>query len=383
MSAILPLLARLRLLWCLLLLGGCIEPYIPENIGSTRKFLVVDGFINLNGPTTIRLSRTYDVKAGGQPPAELRAALYIETETGQRYPLAEGTGGIYTVAPLPLAAGRKYRLHITTAAGLMYASEFTQAKTTPPIDSVTWRLGADGLTVYVNAHDDAKATQYYRWEFQETWEIKPLLIPTEAYINRAVRPIVTPYPDVCWASQLSTPIRLSKTTALTQDVVADYPLIAINTTSQRLRRKYSILVKQYAQTPQEYQYWEQLQKNTEKIGTLFDPLPSQLTGNVKCLNDDQELALGYVGAHSISEKRLFISRDQLPRAWRPLSGYESCIPPDTVELPAIHNVFGGNLVVPIQAVFTKFGTLRGYTASSKDCVDCRLRGTSIRPSFWQ
>ncbi|WBO84381.1 DUF4249 domain-containing protein [Hymenobacter yonginensis] len=382
MRAILPLLARLSLLWSLLL-GSCIEPYLPEDIGSTRSFLVVDGFINLSGPTTIRLSRTYDVKAGGQPPAELRAALYIEAENGQRYPLAEGADGVYTAAPLPLVAGNLYRLHITTAAGLMYASEFVQAKATPPIDSVTWRPSADGLTVYVNAHDDTRATQYYRWEFQETWEIKPLLVPTVAYINRSMRPIVTPYPELCWASQLSTPIRLSKTTALTQDVVADYPLISISTTSQRLLRKYSILVKQYAQTPQEYQYWEQLQKNTENIGTLFDPLPSQLTGNVKCLNDGQELALGYVGAHGISEQRLFIDRDQLPRAWRPLTGYEDCIPPDTVELPAIHNVFGGNKVVPVRAVYTTGGALRGYTSATKDCVDCRLRGTSVRPSFWQ
>lgn len=382
MRAILPLLIRLPLVW-LLLLGGCIEPYIPEDIGSTRNFLVVDGFININGPTTIRLSRTYDVKAGGLPPAELRAALYIEAENGPRYSLAESAGGVYTSAPLTLAVGGKYRLHITTTAGITYASEFVQAKTTPPIDSVTWRPTASGLTVYVNAHDDTRATQYYRWEFQETWEIKPILQPTEYYFNRSIRPLVTFYPDLCWASQISTPIRLTKTTALTQDVVADYPLVAFNTTNPRLLRKYSILVRQYAQTLQEYQYWEQLQKNTENIGTLFDPQPSQLTGNVKCLNDEQELALGYVGAHTVSEQRIFISRNDIPRAWRPLTGYESCVPPDTVLLQDIHSIFGPGTIVPVQPVYTKGGAVRGYTSATKDCVDCRLRGTSIRPSFWQ
>jgi hypothetical protein len=130
-------------------------------------------------------------------------------------------------------------------------------------------------------------------------------------------------------------------------------------------------------------YWEQLQKNTENIGTLFDPLPSQLTGNITCLNDAQEIALGYVGAHTVSEKRIFIAPSELPRTWRPLTGYESCIPPDTVDPADIHTVFGFGKVVPVKAAYDVKGVFKGYTSGTRDCVDCRLRGTAIRPSFWQ
>ncbi|MBD0259394.1 MAG: hypothetical protein ICV83_27050, partial [Cytophagales bacterium] len=44
------------------LLGGCLQPFQPPQVGGGRGFLVVDGFLNLGGDTTlIRLSRTQDL----------------------------------------------------------------------------------------------------------------------------------------------------------------------------------------------------------------------------------------------------------------------------------------------------------------------------------
>ena len=138
-------------------------------------------------------------------------------------------------------------------------------------------------------------------------------------------------------------------------------------------------------------YWDQLRKNTENIGTLFDPLPTQLTGNVRCLNDENELALGYVGAHNLEQQRIFITRSELPRTWRVSNGYEACVPPDTLFLykPApgpspedkIQSAFAGGQVLPIDRVYGPAGII-GYTNKSRDCIDCRTRGTAVKPSFW-
>jgi hypothetical protein len=161
-----------------------------------------------------------------------------------------------------------------------------------------------------------------------------------------------------------------------------------------LNQRYSILVKQYAQTADEYQYWELLKKNTENIGTLFDPLPVQLTGNVRCLNDDTELAMGYIGVQSVTERRIFITRRELPSTWAVQSGYESCVPTDTVSLyprgiappptPAaiLLAAFGGQNYLPIDKILDDNLKLIGYTAKSRDCIDCRTRGTAVKPSFW-
>ena len=342
---------------------------------------MVDGFINSQGVSTIALTRTYAIASAAAPPTETKATVYVEEDAGPRYTLREGTAGTYTSDNLTLNPARKYRLHLTTKAGQEYASDFVPVKTTPAIDTVSWTAANNELTVSVSSHDANRATQYYRWEYVETWEIASPYSPTIEYTANQIRPITVYYPTVCWSTNVSGFIQLATTTSLSQDVVANYPLQRLPNTSPQLLRKYSILVRQHALTKEEYAYWDLLRKNTESIGTLFDPQPSQLTGNVHCLSTPAELALGYIGVHSLVEKRIFISRAQLPKSWVPLSGYESCLPPDTVRV-GDEEAFGFNQLLPIMPAYKK-GDLIGYTASTRDCIDCRTRGSSVRPSFWR
>jgi hypothetical protein len=384
----------LLLLGSLLGLAGCTDAYLPEAISAPPSYLVVDGFLNSQGVTTIKLSRTSAIAAAASPPTEAGATLFIEEEAGPRFPLAEGGRGSYTSAVLALNPARRYRLHIRTQAGREYASDFVAVKATPPIDNVVWRAESSGLHLFVNTHDASGATQYYRWEYDETWEITPPYSPTVEFVSPIIRPIAVPYPIMCWGNQHSTAIQIDKTTALNQDVVANYPLRQLPPTSERLYTRYSLLVQQHALSREEYEFWDLLRKNTESLGTLFDPQPAQLTGNVHALNSADEAALGFVGAHSVTEKRIFISRNELP-AWRVPSGYESCIPPDTVFLvgPA------GPLPNPTQILQAAFGSTSGlqpidlldnastgqpdgYTAALRDCIDCRTRGSAVKPSFW-
>ncbi|MGY3088562.1 hypothetical protein ACVWYF_001595 [Hymenobacter sp. UYAg731] len=361
----------------LLLLPACVDPYSPDVLSSPRSFLVVDGFINSQGVTSIKLSRTFAISSLPKVPAVTRATVYIEDAGGVRFPLAEGAAGTYTSAYLALAPGRTYRLRIATSAGVLYASDFVPAKTTPPIDAVDARPESTGLGIYLSAHDDTNTSRYYRWEYEETWEIIPSLSPELEFYNNAIIPIRVPYPTRCWGNERAVAIQLAKTTALTKDVVADLLLRRLARTSDRLYRRYSILVQQHALTKEEYEYWEALRKNTESLGTLFDPQPSQLTGNVHCLSDANETALGFVGAHSLTARRIFIDRSQLPLDWPFNNGYAGCYPPDTLD-PKIRPIpfFAPGYAVPVSRVP---GT---YLISTPDCVDCRRRGSVARPSFW-
>lgn len=365
-----------------LLLAGCTDPYEPSAISTTRRYLVIDGFINTNGVTQIKLSRTYSLTSN-TPPPETRAVVAIEEEGGTRYPLQESPSGTYQSASQVLVSGKRYRLRITTTQGVGYLSDFTPAKLTPVIDNITWRSNPTGIVLYLNSQDATGNTQYYRWDYDETWESRPLLSPSVEYVNEQIRRLATPYPRVCWINEKSSTISLAKTTNLNQDVVADFPLRTFPLNSSRFYTLYSVLVRQYAQSPEEYAYWEQLKKNTESIGTLFDPLPSQLTGNVRCLTDENELALGFVGAHSVTEKRIFINRSELPIA-RYLSGYEGCFPPDTLRAS-----FSTSLDDILRGAFSSSGgkvpideVTDGVTASTRECVDCRLRGMAVKPSYW-
>ncbi|UOQ71270.1 DUF4249 domain-containing protein [Hymenobacter cellulosilyticus] len=370
---------RAGLLLCcalLLSLSGCIESFEPSDGPVTQNFLVVDGFLNSEGVTTIKLTRSLGLKAKTAPPVEAKAKVFMEEENGPRYALPETQAGTYVSPRLTLNPAKRYRLHFNTANNREYITDYTQAKRTPPIDKVNWQVEGNSVRILVSAHDAANQTRYYRWDMDETWEFTSAYHSYLEYSNGKIRPRAV---DIyrCWGTQPSGLIKLFTTTKLSQDVVADYPVLMLPSNSVKLRYKYSVLVKQYAQTVEEFAYWEALRKNTENIGTLFDPLPSQLTGNIHCVTDPAELVLGYIGAYSVQEQRLFISRDQLPADWKFETGYETCGVPDTVSGFYKDVAFLTPNYLPLEDLEGR------YTAQYADCVDCRRRGTNVQPTFWK
>lgn len=386
MRASLPTLRRL-LPGMLALLLGCTDPYLPSAITAPPSYLVVDGFLNSRGVTTIKLTRTYAIASKTAPPTETKAAVYLEEEAGMRTLLREAPTGTYTSPALTLSPAKRYRLHLTTLAGQEYASDYVPAKITPGIDDLSSRAESNGLNIRLSTHDPANATRFYRWDYAETWEINPIYRPQVEYRAGTLDfpDISVPYPTKCWGMAPSTTVLLSNTTPLSQDVVTDRLLRLLPPSSERLNTRYSILVQQYALTREEFEYWELLRKNTESIGSLFDAQPVQLTGNVHCLSAPAEPALGFVGAHSVVEKRLFVARRELPQAWLTPTGYEACYPPDSVwlnkpplkyPLEALKSYFSLGQLIPIDRL------QGGYTGKPRDCVDCRTRGTSVKPSFW-
>jgi hypothetical protein len=363
------------------LLGGCIDSYLPDVAATTQSYLVVDGFINSQGSTSIKLSRSLGVAAGSAIPVETKATVYIRDNTGLRYTLAENPAGTYTSAALTLNPARQYQLLVNTTKGRSYASDLVPVKTTPAIDSLTWQPEGSGVQINVNTHDASNATYYYRWDYSETWQFTSAFFSTFEYVrgSNSIQPRTSNI-YTCWRTEPSTVIKQTNTTKLAQDVVAAYPLAQLPF-NEKLLIKYSILVQQHAQTQAEYEYWETLSKNTQNLGTLNDPLPTQLTGNVHCLSDASEPVLGYVGAHSVTQKRLFIDYNDLPRPAIVNVPYDRCSV-DTVYVRDALDIFKTGAYTPFAGWYDKNQRLIAYFASTTTCVDCRLRGTNVKPSFW-
>jgi hypothetical protein len=364
------------------LLGGCVDKYTPEAITMPQNNLVVEGSINLAGVTTVRLTRTRGLTAGSVAPTEPNASVAILDEAGNRYALAEQVPGTYASGSLNLSPSHQYQLRLRTSAGRDYASDPVAAVESPAIDDVTWTVAPTGIQIAASTHAATGATPYYRWTYQETWEFYSAYQSDYQYVDGKIVPR-TENINHCWHLEDSHAIILSNNTALSQNVTSQFPLTLLPTNSGRLGNKYSINVQLHALTADESAYWEKLRKNTESLGTLFDPLPSQLSGNVHCLSDPSELVLGYVGAGSVAERRIFIARADLPRdiSNSPfISGYETCHP-DTVKVGDAAFYFGDNRLLPIYPA-NNLMPPTAYSAGTPDCVDCRLRGTNIKPSYW-
>ncbi len=364
----------------LLILASCVDPYEPTVLNTSARLLVVDGFINTNGPTTIVLSRTMDLDQKGIPEPEAGARVTIEEEGGSKFNLSENPKGTYRINSLTLNIAKRYRLAITTKENKSYVSDYVVAKVTPKIDDLYWRAENNGVQVYVNTQDKTGKTRYYRWDYETTYELTSAFYSEIEYANQVIRPR-TQNINRCWKTENATTINLANSVRLQEDKIFEFPIHFLPGSSTKLMYKYSILVKQFAQTQEEYQYWETLRKNTENIGTLFDPLPTQLTGNIRAVNDPAEPVIGFIGAFSVETKRIFIAREELPKEYIPFYPDQACLI-DTIPVNQASSTFNVN-TLPVTYLISPMGTTIGYLYSSSNCVDCRLRGTNVKPGFWQ
>lgn len=360
-------------------LAGCKEPFNPPPIVSKNHFLVVEGRINDGLPTTITLSRTRNVTDTGgiytlngepSPVYESGARVNVEDDHGDTYTLPEIRNGQYGGVTLPLSDQYQYRLHIWTDSGEEYESAFVPVLHTRPIDSISWTVNSRGVYINVSTHNDQDNVGYYFWAYKETWEF-------HAYYNSQLKydPVhnqLVPRTEqlyYCWQSDSSTNILVGNTAGLKSDIVGSQHLTSISYYSEKMSVLYSIIVTQNVITRQEYNFWESLKKNTEELGSLFDPQPSDAVGNIHCITNPKELVVGYVGAGDRVQKRIFIYNSSLPSDWNDVG--QDCpviqVPPDSMWY-----YYGGSADVPLDS---KTGTYR-------ECADCTTRGTDVKPSFW-
>lgn len=368
----------MRYVCCLLLLSlfSCKKPYNPPLSAAPDSYLVIEGVINPGSDTTIiKLSKTVGVDSKITVNPELGAFVTIEDNQGNTWPLnGDGTGRYLSAGILNLPLTSKYRLDILTYEGEKYQSDFIDIKTTPPIDSIGYKIINGDLQLYVNAHDASKNTRYYRWEFDETWRFNSKYASSFLVDPVSQQPVLRK-PDQqvfnCFGNDISTNILLGSTINLSSDVVYQNQLTRIALTSEKLETKYSILVRQYALDADAYQFYTVLKKNTEEIGGLFGELPSSLSGNIHCISSPAKIAIGYITATNMQSKRIFISNSALPPT--PTIYPYQCEIDSTADI----SILAGSTDLTLIALGSK------YYYSSAVCVDCTTRGTTKTPLFWK
>ena len=367
---------KILLILFLNLLSSCITPFIPQT-KEDKKILVVEGLITDQPDTNIiKLSKTLPLGKRSLSDPVKGCIVTISDDLGNTFSFTETVPGTYVTDPLKFQGviGRFYTLHINTNAAnnnLNYESYPMELKPVPPIDSVYYEkvtlnenngiITQEGCQVYLNTHDPTNQNKFYRWKYSETWKfILPYTVPNKT----------------CWISSNSDIINIKNASLLEEDRINRYPLNFISNSTDRLRVEYSILVKQYSLNEDEYLYWEKLQNITEQVGGLYDIIPSSVPSNVYCLDDPNEKVLGYFSVSASTSKRLFIKVI-----------FEGIFTQYTDKVCINDTVFDG----PIQSFDTFVWVIIDHplpppsykvTTRIQGCYDCTVRGTTIKPDFW-
>ena len=120
-----------------------------------------------------------------------------------------------------------------------------------------------------------------------------------------------------------------------------------------------------------------MKKNTEDLGSIFSPQPSELKGNLHCISNPSEYVVGYVTASSVTEKRIFITAAEVPDFGFQWNCTEIVVPNNA---DSMRFYFDGLAYSPYhQDGVPPFA----IQASQKPCVDCVYDGGSKqKPIFW-
>jgi hypothetical protein len=385
------------ILFVLVGVAACKKQLTIAPDARVTSYLVVDGNISSGDSTTITLSRTVGLDSNSRAKPELGATVIIESAGGTSFSLTGKANGKYVSAPLNLSVGEKYSLKITTSNGRKYASDFVPVKNSPAIDSIRTSIKSDGLQISVDTHDGTNSSKYYRWEYIETYQIQSAFRSLFIVVQNTGIPAIPPdfqYPRTgnqviynCWRNDTSNLIITGTSAKLSTDKISDAPIALLLPSAEQLRFRYSILVKQYTITVDAFNYFELLKKNTEQIGGIFDPQPSELTGNLHCTTNPNEPVIGYVTVGQVTQKRIFVDKADLPASWKAETPYDGChldtllysrrIRNTDKSVMEVHDLIYSGLALTVDYA------VGGYLASTPLCVDCTLRGTNIKPLFWK
>ncbi len=362
-----------------MIIFGCKEPYTPPATVRAVSYLVVDGFINTGqGATVINISRTRNV-SDSKPSPELNAIVSIVDEDQSVYPLTDQGNGDYKIDQLNADAGKKYQVGIKTADGKQYLSDLVAVRQTPQIDSIHWELQNDGVHISVSTHDPLNDARFYRWTYAETWDRRARYSSSLKYVNGQVE-IRAPSEQIyqCWKTDSNTDILIANSAHLAQDVILNQPINFISVHDEKMRFLYSTIVYQYAITEEAFEYWQDIKKNTEQTGSIFDAQPTYLKGNIHCVSDPAEPVIGFISACNQTSLRIFIDNAKLD-FWYWIPAY-NCdekifVPPNQIDYILKDTL----LFLPVN--YDQYGNL---LAGAVECVDCRYGGgsTTVKPSFW-
>ncbi len=356
---------------------GCVTQFFPD-ISEEEQSIVIEARITDRNETyKVRISWSKPVYEDyAYPPPVSGYAVSVIDDAGNVYLFRDTGSGIYVSDSTEFwaTAGRKYKLHVEGTEHI-YESDPVEMKTVPDIDSIYagpeyndfYYPGEStyGYQVYLDSHDPTGSCRYFMWTFAETWEIRtPFNYHT--IINR-----------ICWKSAVSDDINILSTASLTESRVTGQPVTFITTETDRLIVKYSILVRQYAITEEEFAYRDNLRRTVFEAGGLYDAIPGAITGNIKCTDKPAIHVLGFFGVSAVSEQRLFIENVQAQ-----FPDFYAYCPIDSIPVRDYDpGLLGPN--VYILGEWYEPPTPPYYILTiHRECIDCSMTGTAIKPDYW-
>jgi len=294
--------------------SSCIRSVNPP-IRTVEPILVVEGSVNTGTPPyTIQLSYSGNYTNAYRVPEELfitDANVTIQDDQGDSTVCKWTGNGTYESVDSNFrgVVGRSYTLKVYLSNGKTYISSPEPITAVPPIDSVSIVYDSTFITdvrptqliISINTHDPAGAQNYYRWT-------------SYGYIPRkSIGGPCGSSPPTCgllcncnaFCEQL---LENNQINILSDQYINGKEIIQpVFYSPLYWQGKHFIEISQFSISQKIYQFWEQYEAQTNRTGSILDPLPASLTGNVYNQADSNDVALGLFSASDLVTKKIIIT----------------------------------------------------------------------------
>lgn len=382
------------LIFCLALTAvSCIYPFTPE-VKDGSGTLVIEGDILIGKKTTITVGHTVPINSPNVEPLRPSGKVWVENDAGEVFDGIEDplNPGSYSVDTQTADPAKNYRLHfLDRDSGKEYVSFWERVCTAPEIDSLSYNLNYEKETLFVALSMHSKGESYFKWSYVEDWRYRSPFFSMIKFVDTSIssrRPSGhLEYRDVykeniytCYKHDVSKKIMTFSTEKQTDDRFVDLEFLPIDQHDLRIQDRYRIVVDLEPLSKDAYLYWENIKANSEYNGNLFAPNPSELVGNIRCVQEPDELVMGYVNVAQISRKQLII--DDID-----INFYKSAEPyfePEEVRENQWLEYYFNMQYLPYATVFPPGDLTITYWAPSR-CVDCKEYGGGSyeKPDDWE
>lgn len=370
---------------------GCIEQYYPDDEELKTGTLVIIAHLNGKpGIQSIQISRSSTIS---YPTFDPVTDCYVEVfrEDDASVVFNESQPGYYEceVEAEFLESGKNYQLVVITPEGKRYESAYEHLHNAVAIDSVYWAREVqgtadpdqvlDGVRFYVDFNIDKAACSYLRWELEETYQIHNPEY-TSFVFGKDRRYMQLPDSSswrTCWITLGIPRFFTLDLNHIEGRTYREMPLIYVSGESRRLHIRYSLLIRQFSISESAFIYWDELRKNLQSMGGMFDKQPALTPGNICNVDRQEEVILGYFSISGVSEKRVFVDRiPEMNLKPDPAYCYPGDYPPGLFMFPTTY------LPVYLSRVYEEEIEILGEV--NKYCVDCRAYkgSTHLKPDYW-
>lgn len=321
-----------KYLYLLLILpmAACIDPYSVE-VENGSQLLTIDGYISTApGPHSIKLTRsdTYGSVFEGLIRPVTNATVIVRDDLGKVTFLVEDVEdrGVYnTPANFSASVGRSYTLQIQLLDGKVYTSLPERVESVPEIKNVDLKvikiavegeiLERSGVQLIAEFDDPSDQNNFYYWRNGPSvyvLETRPDLFtirPPEADDR-------DPDPKECCIICFKTEQVGNESVFIANDdnfngQKIKVPVSFIEDDGLRFIDTYRTDLKQLSISSEAYRFLRLVKQQVEISGSVFDPPPANIRGNMISLDNPEEVVLGYFIAAGETNKRIYIDGNQL------------------------------------------------------------------------